>query len=162
MSRRNLTRWKTRGKLYKDVSNGAARQHEGGGAISSTAPGRRGEILDQSPKAEESRPEGTTVYVIISDGPEATPVPDVTGWRELYARRYLELAGFEVTTVKVQESDQLRGNVEGTQPAGRYCAGRGAGDADISDVAPGSPPRRLDTSQVTPGGQESSSRPGCN
>lgn len=65
-------------------------------------------------------------------------MPDVTGWPELYARRYLELAGFEVTTVKVQESDQPRGNVEGTEPSGRYCAGRGGkGDAVYQRCRPG-------------------------
>ena len=151
------------GKLYKDVKGTTLRgnmkeveQYK----QYSTRP--KGEILDQSPKAEESRPEGTTVYVIISDGPEATPVPDVTGWPELYARRYLELAGFEVTTVKVQESDQPRGNVEGTEPAVGTALEEGAKvTLYISDVAPvtSTPP---DTSQNTPGGQESSSRPGRN
>ena len=126
------------GKLYKDVKGTTLRgnmkvvvQYK----QYSTRP--KGEILDQSPKAEESRPEGTTVYVIISDGPEATPVPDVTGWPELYARRYLELAGFEVTTVKVQESDQPRGNVEGTEPAVGTALEEGAKvTLYISDVAP--------------------------
>lgn len=77
----------------------------------------KGEILDQSPKAEESKPAGTTIYVIVSAGSETISVPDVTGWPELYARRYLELAGFEVTVVRVLESSQPAGHVEGTDPS---------------------------------------------
>lgn len=151
------------GKLYKDVKGTTLRgnmkvvvQYK----QYSTRP--KGEILDQSPKAG-GKPAGRHHCLCHHQRrPEATPVPDVTGWPELYARRYLELAGFEVTTVKVQESDQPRGNVEGTEPAVGTALEEGAKvTLYISDVAPvtSTPP---DTSQNTPGGQESSSRPGRN
>ena len=89
-------------------------------------------------------------------------MPDVTGWPELYARRYLELAGFEVTTVKVQESDQPRGSVEGTDPAVGTELEEGAKvTLYISDVTPATsdPP---DTSRDTSSGSDTSSRPGRN
>lgn len=56
----------------------------------------RGEILSQTPGAENMADINSVIKVIISAGPETKQVPDVTGWNYDHAKLYLEALGFTV------------------------------------------------------------------
>lgn len=77
----------------------------------------KGTILSQSPNAEESVGEGTEIQVVISDGPDRFPLPDVTGWKVEQAKAYLEALGFRVDTMPLQVSDFDKGLVQDAEPA---------------------------------------------
>ncbi len=64
-----------------------------------------GEILEQTPSEENTAAGGTTIYVVISAGPETTAVPNVVGWKFEHAKLYLEALGFKVEEMRVV-SDQ--------------------------------------------------------
>ena len=58
-----------------------------------------GIIIGQSPAPAAMVPPGTAINLVISQGPEPVPVPDILGESELNARALIEGAGFMVGTV---------------------------------------------------------------
>ncbi len=78
-----------------------------------------GTILSQTPKEGTAVDKGTEISVVISVGQkdETLVVPDVAGWQEEHAKLYLEALGFQVKTVKLQESEYEKGLVDSTDPA---------------------------------------------
>jgi serine/threonine-protein kinase len=77
----------------------------------------KGVILKQEPAAGESMKKGDTIQVIISAGSDKLTVPDVVGWPEKYATKYLEALGFRVDPVKVLVSEYEKGLIEAVEPA---------------------------------------------
>ncbi len=76
----------------------------------------KGTILSQEPAPEERAKRGTTVKVILSDGPQQRTVPDVSGWPEQYAKLYLEALGYRVETIYLEVSTVDKGLVQETSP----------------------------------------------
>ncbi len=76
----------------------------------------RGTILSQEPAAGESAEPGSTIQVVISMGSEELTVPDVAGWPQEYATKYLEALGFKVEVLTVNVSNYEKGLVDGTDP----------------------------------------------
>lgn len=76
----------------------------------------KGTILSQEPAPEERAKKGTTVKVILSDGPQQRTVPDVSGWPEQYAKLYLEALGYRVETIYLEASTVDKGLVQETSP----------------------------------------------
>ena len=107
------------GKNYykvKDQSFGSRKLVLGGLRYSDTVP--KGEILEQSPAAESEALITEAIEVIISAGPEKIQIPDVRGWKEEHARKYLEALGFEIEeTVMLPVSSYERGCVDSISPA---------------------------------------------
>lgn len=77
----------------------------------------KGTILSQEPKAGESAEKGATIKVVISMGSEKIKVPDVTGWPQTYAEKYLKALGFRVDIMLVNVSEYEKGLVEAVEPA---------------------------------------------
>lgn len=106
------------GKNYYDIREGKLNGDmpiEVAGKQYSDKP--KGTILSQEPAAEERAKKGTTVKVIISDGPQEREVPDVAGWPEQYAKLYLEALGYRVKVVYLEVSSYDKGLVQETSPA---------------------------------------------
>jgi serine/threonine-protein kinase len=85
-----------------------------------------GRVIDTDPKPNTEAPEGSTVRLIVSSGPETTPVPPVVGSSEADARAAIEAAGLVPSTVFGASTPGNVGRVIAQDPA--------AGTA----VAPGS------------------------
>lgn len=77
----------------------------------------KGEILSQTPAAGEAVEAGATISVIISIGSESLTVPDVAGWPDEYAKKYLEALGFKVETMQLNISAFDKGLVDSCDPA---------------------------------------------
>lgn len=77
-----------------------------------------GAILSQEPAAKENVEKGATIKVVISMGQESEEieVPDVSGWEQDHAEKYLRALGFRVSILKIQVSEYERGIVDGTDP----------------------------------------------
>jgi eukaryotic-like serine/threonine-protein kinase len=75
-----------------------------------------GTVFDQNPDAGAEVDEGSTVQVLVSGGPETTPVPNAVGLPEAEARDRLVSAGFQVRTREVF-SDKPEGTVVAQEPA---------------------------------------------
>ena len=75
-----------------------------------------GTVFDQNPDAGAKVDEGSTVQVLVSGGPETTPVPNAVGLPEAEARDRLVSAGFQVRTREVF-SDKPEGTVVAQEPA---------------------------------------------
>ena len=77
-----------------------------------------GAILSQEPAAKEKTEKGATIKVVISMGQEGEEmeVPDVSGWQQEHAEKYLRALGFRVNILKIQVSEYERGIVDGTDP----------------------------------------------
>ncbi len=98
-----------------------------------------GAILSQEPAAKEEVEKGATIKVVISLGQESeeVKVPDVSGWQQDHAEKYLRALGFRVTVLKVQVSKYERGIVDGTDP--KAGTAKRMGDTitlRVSDVEP--------------------------
>ncbi len=85
----------------------------------------KGTILSQQPAAGESAKAGATIEVIISMGAEELSVPNVAGWPQEYATKYLEALGFRVEVLQVNVSEYEKGLVDGTDPAPESALGVG-------------------------------------
>ncbi|NYG54189.1 Stk1 family PASTA domain-containing Ser/Thr kinase [Nocardioides perillae] len=83
----------------------------------------QGRVTRTDPAAGTTVPEGSTVTVFYSDGPEE--VPDVVGRQEDRARSILEDAGFRVEVVFSNDTDQPSGTVIGQNPDGGETADQG-------------------------------------
>ena len=85
----------------------------------------KGTILSQEPAAGTGADAGATIKVVISMGAEDLKVPDVTGWPQEYATKYLEALGFHVDVLLLNQSDYAKGTVEGTEPVANTALGVG-------------------------------------
>lgn len=85
----------------------------------------KGSILSQEPAAGTSAKAGATITVVISMGSEDLTVPDVAGWPQEYATKYLEALGFNVDVLLVNVSEYEKGLVEGTDPTPKTALGVG-------------------------------------
>ncbi len=83
-----------------------------------------GLVLEQDPDAGEPAQPGAAVDLVVSGGPFALTVPDVTGATAEAAIAELEAAGFEVTTEEEFSSDIIEGFVTRTVPAAQQLVGR--------------------------------------
>jgi beta-lactam-binding protein with PASTA domain/predicted Ser/Thr protein kinase len=77
-----------------------------------------GTVIDQDPNAGAPIAPGTTVDLVISGGPFALTVPDVTNRTRDSAVTELEANDFVVTVVEEYSNDVLEGFVIRTEPAG--------------------------------------------
>jgi serine/threonine-protein kinase len=62
-------------------------------------------------------PKGTTVSLVVSDGPRPVPIPDVRGMAQDKAVRSLGARGFEVVIEEDFSKQVARGDAVGTDPA---------------------------------------------
>jgi beta-lactam-binding protein with PASTA domain len=62
-------------------------------------------------------PKGSTVSLVVSDGPRPVPIPDVRGMAEDKAVKALGAKGFEVVVEEDFSKQVARGDVVGTDPA---------------------------------------------
>lgn len=76
----------------------------------------RGTILSQEPKEGTAAKAGSVIKVVISLGPEEAALPDVSGWPQEYAVKYLEALGYRTEILLVNISDYEKDLVEGTEP----------------------------------------------
>ena len=63
-----------------------------------------GVVVSQVPTGSSTATKGSTVTLSVSNGPQTTPLPDVTGQTEADAKATLKAAGFKVT-VTPQDTD---------------------------------------------------------
>jgi hypothetical protein len=75
-----------------------------------------GTILSQEPKEGTAAKAGSVIKVVISLGPEEAALPDVSGWPQEYAVKYLEALGYRTEILLVNISDYKKDLVEGTEP----------------------------------------------
>ena len=84
-----------------------------------------GTVIDQSPV--DGRLEwGTPVALVVSKGPQAIGVPDVTGMTVAKAKEILTGAGFEVAVTDAYSDEIAVGRVVGTVPGGGTEAPEGS------------------------------------
>jgi eukaryotic-like serine/threonine-protein kinase len=76
----------------------------------------RGEVVETNPAAGEQVPEGTTVMVLFSDGPEK--VPDVVGMTQEEAEQALKQAGFKAFVTTSDDTEEPKGTVIEQNPDG--------------------------------------------
>ena len=77
----------------------------------------KGQIISQSPAADEKVDRGTAISVVISAGPATGVMPDLTGWKEEHAKLYLEALGYNVSeSLRLQVSSLEKGLVEQSSP----------------------------------------------
>lgn len=75
-----------------------------------------GTIISQSPAPESQAPKGSTIHVVISNGPEQRTLPDLSGWPQEYAKTLLEQLGYKVDVLELAVSDYEKGLVQDTSP----------------------------------------------
>ena len=84
----------------------------------STSSQPKGTITKQNPKGGKKVAKGSTVSVWFSTGPQAVPVPDVSGKTQEEAKSILEAAGFKVGNVKTVDNATIaKDQVVNTDPA---------------------------------------------
>ncbi|MBE6038751.1 MAG: Stk1 family PASTA domain-containing Ser/Thr kinase [Anaerofustis stercorihominis] len=83
-------------------------------------------VISQSPSGGDSVKRGSEVTLIVSDGPNVSIIPDVTGYSEIVATKTLTDAGFIVREiVKVNNDDYRFGTVCDQNPKGNITAAEG-------------------------------------
>ncbi len=82
------------------------------------------QVIETDPAPGTSVPQGSTVTVYYSDGPEE--VPDVTGRQQEAAERILREAGFEVDVVETTDTTEPKGTVIRQSPQGGSTAPSGS------------------------------------
>ncbi len=86
-----------------------------------------GSVASQTPGARAAVPAGSAVDLVVSKGPETSPVPSVVGRYLKRAREQLTKAGFTVGNVRYQvNEEQDEGVVLQQTPAADQPAPRGA------------------------------------
>jgi serine/threonine-protein kinase len=104
-------------------------------------------VFGQNPAPDTKADEGSTVRLLVSNGPSTATVPNAVGLTESEARSQLVKAGFVVVTREVF-SDQPAGTVVAQEPAAgervapgtkvRLNVSKGSGNVDVPDEV-GSP-----------------------
>jgi serine/threonine-protein kinase len=119
-----------------------------------------GQVLATEPAPGESVPEGSTVTVFYSDGPEE--VPDVVGLQQEEAEQQLRDAGFEPRVVETTDTDAPEGEVVQQSPEGGEEASEGSPvTIVVSAVAePTEEPSPTESPSETPGFPTESPTPG--
>ncbi|WP_432477883.1 Stk1 family PASTA domain-containing Ser/Thr kinase [Nocardioides sp. GXQ0305] len=84
----------------------------------------RGQVIETDPAPGTSVPEGSTVTVYFSDGPEE--VPDVVGLKQKQAENTLREAGFQVDVVETTDTTAPKGEVVRQSPQGGQDAAEGS------------------------------------
>lgn len=84
-----------------------------------------GTVLSQTPSSEEEADVTAAVYVMVSAGPEAIALPDVSGWDRDHAVAYIEALGFKVQVDEVLVTSVEFGKVESSSPAKNTVLARG-------------------------------------
>jgi eukaryotic-like serine/threonine-protein kinase len=84
-----------------------------------------GRVFEQDPAPGEEAEEGSSVAIVVSEGPATVEVPDVIDALEDDARDQLEDVGFEVNVVQVF-SDKPNGQVVAQDPRGGAEANEGS------------------------------------
>ena len=78
----------------------------------------KGDVIKQDPASGQSVIKGSTVTVWFSAGPSTAQIPDVVGMTEQEAEQSLNVSGFSVGSVEVQNSPTIpKDKVTGTSPA---------------------------------------------
>lgn len=77
----------------------------------------KGTVCETQPAAGTEVAEGSTVVLVLSDGPAPVEVPDVTGQDENEASSTLQDAGFKVETKDVTSGTEEEGTVTEQDPA---------------------------------------------
>jgi serine/threonine-protein kinase len=83
-----------------------------------------GLVIEQDPDAGDAAPPGTAVDLVLSGGPFALTVPDVSGLTRDAAVSQLQADGFEVTVEEVFSNDVIEGFVVRTEPGSGQLVGR--------------------------------------
>jgi serine/threonine-protein kinase len=97
-----------------------------------------GQVLETSPAAGQSVPEGTRVTVFYSDGPEQ--IPDVVGLERAAAERTLRNAGFVPDVVESSSTKRPKGTVIQQSPkAGQTDSAGSTVTIVVSSYEPPSP-----------------------
>lgn len=86
---------------------------------------RRGIVFDQAPEAGKDEKKGSTVRILVSQGPATVVVPNAVGLSEASARDRIAAAGFVVSEAKIF-SKQPAGTVTAQNPAAGARAAKGA------------------------------------
>jgi serine/threonine-protein kinase len=86
---------------------------------------QRGIVFAQSPEAGRDEKKGSSVQIVVSQGPATVVVPNAIGLSEATARDRIAAAGFKVTEAKVF-SQQPAGTVTAQNPAAGGKAPKGA------------------------------------
>jgi eukaryotic-like serine/threonine-protein kinase len=73
-------------------------------------------VISQQP-ATGRIPKGSTVSLVVSDGPKPVPIPDVRGTAQDRALKVLGAKGFDVVIEEAFSKQVTRGDVVGTDPA---------------------------------------------
>jgi len=81
------------------------------------------EVVDQRPAANTSVPDGSTVRIWVSDGPEE--IPDVVGMTQEEAEEAIEEAGFEVFVTRDANTTEPQGTVIDQSPQAGQTADQG-------------------------------------
>ncbi|MBQ6264650.1 MAG: PASTA domain-containing protein [Clostridia bacterium] len=85
----------------------------------------KGKVISQNPDKGSSAAAGSTVTVIVSDGPEEIKVPNVKGKDEAEAQSTLESAGFSVTKTTQFSENVDQGKVISQSPSSGTKGKRG-------------------------------------
>lgn len=85
----------------------------------------KGTVISQTPSSEEEADVTAAVYVVVSAGPEAIALPDVSGWERAHAVAYMEALGFKVQIDEVLVTSVEFGKVESSSPAKNTVLARG-------------------------------------
>ena len=108
-----------------------------------------GSVVSQSPTGGSSAAKGSTVNLVVSNGPAQVTVPNVVGQQLAQAANTLGTVQLSVGTVSYQDSLQAQGVVLGTTPGpGSTVAPNSAVDLIVST---GNAPGSSTTTTTTPG-----------
>ena len=82
------------------------------------------QVVDQSVPAGQTAPQGSTISVDVSNGPQTVPVPGVVGQQQDQASTTLQNAGFKVVPQPVPVTDPTQqGIVQSQSPTGQAAKG---------------------------------------
>jgi beta-lactam-binding protein with PASTA domain len=83
---------------------------------------RRGRVLMQTPLPGEEVPRGSTVRIVLSNGPETRQVPSIQGLARLDAIGLLQRFGFQVAIRRVQHRSEKNALIGTLPEAGKSAA----------------------------------------
>jgi serine/threonine-protein kinase len=101
-------------------------------------------VATQNPRPHETAEKGSTVTIVVSQGPGETSVPQVTGLREREARGAVRQAGLKAQVTRAFSADVASGRVVSATPSEgttvqrgttvRLTVSKGAQPVDVPDV----------------------------
>jgi len=104
-----------------------------------------GRVISQDPAPKTKAPEGSTVQLVVSLGPEQVQIPDVAGRTELEAQFILGAAGLRSRVISIEDPSVEPGKAISTNPAAGIPVARntevelrvskGAGEELVPNVA---------------------------